>query len=229
MITLYPYSELGHADYGWLNAHYHFSFSSYRNPARTGFGKLLVINDDIVQPGKGFDTHSHQDMEIITYVRKGAITHRDSKGNEGRTEAGDVQVMSAGTGISHSEYNLEDEATNLYQIWIEPNKKGVAPGWDAAVFPKEPANNALTLLVSGDGKAPLTIHQDACIYAGRINEGTSIRHPIHSQAYILASEGTLKVDDVTIQKGDGAEVTGQDYIQITALSDAEILVIDVPA
>ena len=134
MITIYPYEELGHADHGWLDARHHFSFGRYHNPERMGFGVLRVINDDIIKAGKGFDTHPHKDMEIITYVRKGAITHRDSNGNEGRTEAGDVQVMSAGTGIFHSEYNLEDEDTNIYQIWIEPHKLDVTPDWSAHEF-----------------------------------------------------------------------------------------------
>ena len=229
MITIYPYEQLGHADYGWLDARYHFSFSNYRNPSRVGFGKLLVINDDIVKAGKGFDTHSHDNMEIITYVRRGAITHRDSQGNEGRTEAGDVQVMSAGTGISHSEYNLEEEDTNLFQIWIEPNRRDVAPSWDAAAFPKVAANDNLLLLVSGDGNAPLHIHQDAHIYAGRLNCHVSIEHPIKHQAYILVSEGSITLDGQALAKGDGAEVTHQSSVNIAATSDAEIIVIDVPA
>ena len=124
MITVYPHEQLGGANYGWLNAKHHFSFSHYYNPERMSFGALRVINDDIIKAGTGFDTHPHQNMEIITYVRKGAITHRDNQGNVGRTEAGDMQVMSAGTGITHSEYNLESQDTQLYQIWIEPNKKG---------------------------------------------------------------------------------------------------------
>lgn len=228
MITIYPYEKLGHADHGWLNAHYHFSFSTYRNPDRVGFGKLLVINDDIVAPGKGFETHSHRDMEIITYVRRGAITHRDSQNNEGRTEAGDVQVMSAGTGIQHSEFNLEDEETNLYQIWIEPKELGVKPRWEAWEFPKEAGNDGLTLLVSGDNDAPLFIHQDAKIYAGRVKKDTEISQKIKHQAYVLASEGELEIDGKPLKKGDGAEVSGQDSITLKATSDAEVLVIDVP-
>lgn len=228
MITIYPYEQLGHADHGWLNARHHFSFASYRNPSRTGFGSLLVINDDIIQAGKGFDTHQHQDMEIITYVRKGAITHRDNKGNEGRTVAGDIQVMSAGTGIFHSEYNLESEDTNIYQIWIEPNKLGVEPVWDAREFPKEPADGALTLLVSGDGKAPLSINQNAYIYVGKLPEGSELVHPVHQQAYLLVSEGELELDGKLMKKGDGAEITGEQSFSLKALSDADVLVIDVP-
>lgn len=193
-----------------------------------GFGTLRVINDDIVKAGSGFDTHPHRDMEIITYVRKGAISHRDSEGNEGRTQAGDVQVMSAGTGIYHSEHNHEDVDTNLYQIWIEPNKKGVAPRWDAHEFPKQPATDRLPLLVSGDGSAPLFIHQDATIHAGRLTKGTSVTHPVRQQAYILVSEGKADLDGHILKKGDGAEVTAQNQVTIIAQEDTEILVIGVP-
>jgi redox-sensitive bicupin YhaK (pirin superfamily) len=230
MITLYPYEELGHANHGWLDARYHFSFASYHDPARRGFGVLRVINDDVVAAGNGFDTHPHRDMEIITYVRKGAITHRDSQGNQGRTSAGNVQVMSAGTGIFHSEYNLESEDTNLYQIWIEPARQGVKPRWDMRAFPQEPVRDALSLLVSGqEEEGALTIHQDARIHAGRLLAGTRITHPITHQAYVLASQGELEVDGVRMKKGDGAEVTNVSQLVITALTDAEVLVIDVPA
>lgn len=229
MITVYPYEQLGHADHGWLNARHHFSFANYYNPERTGFGVLRVINDDIIKAGAGFDTHPHKDMEIITYVRKGVITHRDSKGNEGRTEAGDVQVMSAGTGIFHSEYNLESEDTNIYQIWIEPNKLGVQPDWDTHEFPKEPANGKLTLLVSGDGEAPLYINQNARIYAGTLEEGANLEHPIHDQAYLLVSEGEVEVDGKALKKGDGAEISKAELVQLRALKSSEVLVIDVPS
>lgn len=229
MINVYPYESLGHANHGWLNARHHFSFANYYNPARTGFGSLLVINDDIIQGGTGFGTHPHRDMEIITYVRRGAITHQDNKGNKGRTVAGDVQVMSAGTGIMHSEYNLENEDTNIYQIWILPNKGGVQPQWDQMEFPKEPVSDKLTLLVSGDGAAPLQIHADAEIYVGRLDKGTSIQHSIKRQAYVLASSGELNINGQKLKKGDGAEITDLSEITITADSDAEVLVIDVPA
>lgn len=228
MITIYPYNELGHADHGWLDARHHFSFARYFNPDRMGFGVLRVINDDIIKAGAGFDTHPHQDMEIITYVRKGAITHRDSKGNEGRTEAGDVQVMSAGTGIFHSEYNLENEDTNIYQIWIEPKAKAIQPAWDAHQFPKEPRDDALQLLVSGDGEAPLFIYQDARIYAGTLKANATIQHPIHQQAYVLVSKGDIALDGNHLHTGDGAEVSDVASITIHANTESEVLVIDVP-
>ena len=228
MITPVPFESLGHADFGWLNAHYHFSFSRYHNPQRMGFGKMRVINDDIVQPGTGFDTHPHRDMEIITYVRKGAITHRDSMGNEGKTAAGDVQVMSAGSGIQHSEHNEEAVETQLYQIWIEPRQKGTTPRWDARQFPKEPVSDELHLLVSGDGTAPLTIDQDARIFAGRLKAGATITHPLARQAYLLVSEGRVEIDGHVLKQGDGAEITQAEAVTIHAPEAAEILVIEVP-
>lgn len=233
MITVYPYENLGHANHGWLDARHHFSFARYHNPSRTGFGKLRVINDDRVAAGKGFAPHPHSDMEIITYVRSGAITHRDSMGNEGRTGAGDVQVMSAGSGITHSEFNQESEDTTLYQIWIEPNVRGVKPRWDARQFPKQPVDGRLSLLVSGrkedGGDDVLAIHQDAAIYGGRMKAGSRITQPIKHQAYLLASDGAFKIGNATLKKGDGAEISGEKQVEIEALSDAELLVIDIPA
>jgi quercetin 2,3-dioxygenase len=228
MLTHYPYSTLGHANHGWLDARHHFSFASYRNPQRQGFGALRVVNDDVVKAGAGFDTHPHKNMEIITYVRKGAITHRDSNGNVGKTVAGDVQVMSAGTGVFHSEFNLESEDTNIFQIWIEPDQLDVKPSWDRHEFPKSPTADSLTLLVSGNGDAPLSIHQNAFIYAGHLIEGAELIHPIKQQAYVLVSEGSLELEGQTLNKGDGLEVTELSTISIKALSDTKLLVIDVP-
>ena len=230
MITHIPYSELGNADYGWLNAHYHFSFAHYFNRKRMGFGVLRVINDDIIKAGKGFDTHHHDNMEIITYVKSGAITHKDSKGNEGRTGAGDLQVMSAGTGIAHSEFNNEDEDTSLYQIWITPRAQNLETRWEAMSFPKKESANQLPLLVSGTpNDGALTIYQDAYIYGGQISENKNITHNIHNQAYILISKGHVEIDEIKMSKGDGAEVRDQKSIEISALTDSEILIIDVPS
>ena len=228
MITIQRYHQLGHADHGWLSARYHFSFANYYNPERMGFGVLRVINDDVIQAGTGFGKHPHRNMEIITYVRKGAITHKDSQGNQGRTVAGDVQVMSAGTGIFHSEYNLESEDTNLYQIWIEPNQLGVTPCWDAHAFPKQNEHNELILLVSGDQDAPLFIHQDARIYAGKLPENVSIEQPIKHQAYVLVSEGEIEIDGQTAHKGDGIQITDQPSVSFKTNEAAEILLLDVP-
>lgn len=232
MINIYPYEHLGHADHGWLDARHHFSFARYWNENRTGFGKLLVINDDKVAAAKGFGAHPHDNMEIITYVRKGAITHKDSLGNEGRTPAGDVQVMSAGTGVFHSEFNAENEDTTLYQIWIEPGERDVKPRWDQKAFPKAEVTDALPVLVSGQpehaGTGALLIHQDAAIYGGRLKAGTELQQRLKHAAYVLASEGSLTLNGQTLNQGDGAEVTGEQLLTIKALTDAEILIIDVP-
>jgi hypothetical protein len=228
MIKHHKFADLGGANHGWLNAKHHFSFANYHNPEKMSHGELLVINDDRIAPHTGFDTHPHKDMEIITYVRKGAITHKDNKGNEGRTTAGNIQVMSAGTGILHSENNLEDEETNIYQIWIKPKTTGIKPDWDMAEFPKKPTSKSLTLLVSGDDKSPLKINQDARIYAGRLNKGDEITHNIIGKAYILISEGTINVSGNEANKGDGLAVSEEKLVKLDALSDAELLIIEVP-
>jgi redox-sensitive bicupin YhaK (pirin superfamily) len=232
-ITIKPYESLGNYDFGWLNARYHFSFGHYYDPKRMGFGALRVVNDDIVAPNTGFDTHPHKDMEIITFVRSGAITHRDSTGNEGRTEAGDVQVMSAGTGIEHSEKNAEDVATTLFQIWIMPREKGVAPRWDARQFPKKPVNDALPLLVSGresdKDKGALFIHADASVYGGRLEKGTTITQNLDALGYMLISEGSVEIDGQFAERGDAAQIEGAKTVTIKALEDSELVLIDVAA
>lgn len=231
MIKIYPYENLGRHTIDWLDARYHFSFMYYHNPERMRFGVLRVINDDIVRVGGGFDTHPHKDMEIITYVRKGAITHQDSEGNKGKTSAGDVQVMSAGTGIYHSEYNDDNEDINLYQIWIEPHTKGLKPSWSSMEFPKE-QKNSLQLLVSGrdedKGRGALYINQYASIYGGRVASGNKIKQEIKDQAYLLVSAGEIEVLGSKLKKGDGAEITKEKSVEIKALTDCEIVLIDAP-
>lgn len=233
MLKLFPYAELGHADHGWLDARHHFSFGSYHHPHRMGFGALRVINDDRIAAGRGFAPHPHDNMEIITYVRSGAISHKDSEGNEGRTGAGDVQVMSAGTGIRHSEHNHEQEETTLFQIWILPREQGVTPHWDAKAFPKTPVTDKLNLLVSGfaeDADADaLTIHQDARIFGGRLSSGTTLTHLLRQQAYLLVSEGSILLNGHPIAKGDGVEITAEKFITLQAQKEAEVLVIEVAA
>lgn len=230
MIKVYPYEELGQADFGWLKARYHFSFGPYQNPQRTGFGDILVINDDRVAPDSGFDPHPHRNMEIITYVRGGAITHEDSLGNKGRTAAGDIQVMSAGSGIRHAEYNHESEETTLYQIWIKPREQGVKPRWDTRGFPVTPVSDKLPLLVSGcptdqDREDLLYIHANARFYGGRLEAGTIIHQPVDDMAYLLISEGEITCDGQTLKKGDGAEITDMKSIEINAVSNAELVLI----
>ena len=233
MIKLYPYKQLGSADHGWLKTKHHFSFAHYYNPTRMGFGKLRVINDDWIAPGTGFPAHSHSNMEIISFIRSGAVTHQDSEGNKGITNTGEVQVMSAGTGITHSEYNRSQEPLTLYQIWIETNKQNVHPYWESKCFPSQ-FTEKLTLLASGyaeDADDTLFINQEARIFGGKLALGTVLTHSIQHQAYILASCGKFTLEDsatvVTLNKGDGAEITQERSIRITAIEDCEIIIIDV--
>ena len=229
MIKVKKYSSLGQANFGWLNARHHFSFGNYYDPERLGFGKLRVVNDDIVKPNSGFDTHPHRNMEIITYVRQGAITHKDSQGNVGRTEAGDVQVMSAGSGILHSEHNFEASDTVLYQIWIEPKANNIKPRWEQKQFPRAYVSDSLNVLASGTKSAGLFINQNATVYGGKLAINTSIKQPIEQQAYILVSDGSVVVNGEQMAKGDGAEVTALSDLKITAITEAEVLVIDIPS
>jgi redox-sensitive bicupin YhaK (pirin superfamily) len=231
MLKIYSHSSLGHGNHGWLDSRFHFSFADYHNPERMGFGRLRVINDDRIEAGHGFGMHPHENMEIITYVREGAVKHRDSLGNEGLTNAGDVQVMSAGTGIIHSEFSVPETDTTLFQIWIFPDKRGVQPRWEQAAFPKHYAENSLPLLVSGnpDDKknGALFIHSDTAIYGGRMKKGTTIRQNVREGAYIVMSEGEAEVNGNVLKKGDGAEAVGESELVLTARADAELLVIDV--
>ena len=178
MIDVVPFAALGRMDIGWLDAHYHFSFADYYDPARLGFGPLRVWNDDRILPGGAFPMHPHRDFEIITYVRRGAVTHEDSMGNKGRTAAGDVQVMSAGTGIVHAEQNAGDEDLELFQIWVEPSQNGLAPRWETRTF--EPQAGRLVTLASGLGDGAtdtLHIHQDVALLAAYLEAGQSVRSP----------------------------------------------------
>jgi len=230
MIEKRDFSTLGHANHGWLNARHHFSFGGYHDPARMGWGTLRVWNDDEIAPKSGFPTHPHRDMEIITYVRTGAITHRDSLGNEGRTEAGDVQVMSAGTGVAHSEFNLEDEETRLFQIWIIPDEAGGAPRWDAKQFPKGERSGKLEVLASGRDEdilaGALMIRADARLSGATLAKGDSITHRIDPAyaAYLVVSAGSVSVNGVEIGERDAAAITREPEITITALEDAEFLI-----
>ena len=232
MIKHYSYKSLGSANHGWLKSKHHFSFAHYYNPTRMGFGKLRVINDDWVEPGMGFPSHPHRNMEIISFIRSGAITHQDSTGNKGITREGEVQVMSAGTGIVHSEYNRSKDPLTFYQIWIETNKNNVTPRWESKKFPTK-QTSTLTLLASGypeDKNKALFINQEACIYGAKLAKGTIVEHDIKHQAYILASDGMFKVEDssanITMNKGDGAEIKQSNSIIIRASTDCEIIIID---
>lgn len=228
MHSVIRYEDLSRNQFSWLDARHHFSFGRYIDRKRMGFANLRVVNDDIVKAGAGFDTHPHDNMEIITYVRKGAITHKDSMGNEGRTAAGDVQVMSAGTGVFHSEYNLESEDTNLYQIWILPNEQGVKPRWDMREFPKQDNQEDLSLLVSGERadekKGALFIHGDAQIYGGVLAKGKQITHQFNGRpGYILVSDGHVEIAGEDLFKGDAIALPEAKDIKIDFKETSEIL------
>ncbi|ABC21180.1 pirin family protein [Rhodospirillum rubrum] len=230
MIELRPFASLGTLDIDWLTARYHFSFSRYYDPARMGLGSLRVWNDDQVRAGTGFEPHSHRDMEIITYVRKGAITHEDNLGNKGRTAAGDVQVMWAGSGITHAEYNRESEDTLLFQIWIETARPGIAPGWEARAFPKEPGQ--VIALASGrdlpDHAGALPLHQDAAILGGVLTPGQTLTLPSKGRKlYIVPTTGALRVGDHTARARDGVAIWDEAEITLTALEETEVVIADV--
>ena len=233
MIQVQPFAALGRFRNAWLNARYHFSFSAYHDPARMGVGGLRVWNDDEVAPGTGFDPHPHRDMEIVTYIREGAITHRDNLGNEGRTEAGDVQVMHAGTGIVHAEYNFEKVPTRLFQIWIQPSTTGVTPGWGTRRFPGR-VEGALTVLADGragaDGAA-LPLYADAAVLAGKLPAGQTIRQKLGAGrvGYLVAAVGAVTVNGVEVATRDGVTISGEDTVAITATEDAELVLVDVAA
>ncbi|GLZ85496.1 putative quercetin 2,3-dioxygenase [Metapseudomonas resinovorans] len=231
MIEVRPFAELGGAHHGWLNARHHFSFASYYDSQRMNWGQLRVWNDDEIAPHSGFPPHPHQDMEIITYVREGAITHQDNLGNKGRTEAGDVQVMSAGTGIAHSEYNLEDETTKIFQIWIMPTEYGAAPSWGARPFPKGERAGSFITLASGidEGTDALHIRANARLSAATLKAGQSAEYRLEKgrKAYLVAAKGKYEVNGVAAEARDGVAVHDVEVLSFTASEDSEIVLVDV--
>ncbi|AXK42688.1 pirin family protein [Erythrobacter aureus] len=230
MIDIRPFATLGHANHGWLDARHHFSFAGYHDPDRMGWGSIRVWNDDTIQAQTGFPPHPHRDMEIVTFVRKGAISHRDSLGNEGRTAAGDVQVMSAGTGITHAEYNLEDEDTTLFQIWIIPDRAGEEPGWGQRAFPKASREGAFEVLASGTPETDdaLPIRTDAKVAAATLAAGQTAMWSTSGERhqYLVAPKGRVKVNGIEAQPRDGIAVTGESEIVVEALDDAEVVLVD---
>lgn len=235
MIDIRPFNTLGHADFGWLNARHHFSFGHYNDASRMGWGRLRVWNDDEIAAGKGFDPHPHRDMEIITYVREGAITHRDSMGNEGRTEAGDVQIMSAGTGVTHSEYNLEPTVTKIFQIWIIPDRRGAAPNWGAKSFPKKRGTAGFEVLAggrAGDAESgALPINADAAVMATTLAKGQELRLTLAPgrAAYLVPAKGSASVNGLALGPRDGAAIQGEDEVVIIANDEAELVLVEVAA
>ena len=231
MIERRAFDRLGGGDHGWLNTRHHFSFADYRDPKRMDWGALRVWNDDEIAPQTGFPPHPHADMEIITYVRQGAITHQDSLGNKGRTKAGDVQVMSAGTGIRHSEYSLEDEPTAIFQLWIIPTRRGGDPGWDTRPFPQgEGAGHFVTLASGIDGDADaLPIRADARVLGATLKAGETAEYRLapNRRAYLVPAKGAVEVNGVRIEARDGAAIENERVLTVTALDDAEIVLADV--
>ncbi len=230
MIELRPFDSLGGANHGWLDARHHFSFADYHDPRRMNWGSLRVWNDDTIAPGAGFPTHPHRNMEIITYVRKGAITHKDNLGNVGRTEAGDVQVMSAGSGVAHSEYNLEPEATEIFQIWIQPTRTGGEASWGARPFPKDQRAGRFVTLASGfagDGDA-LPIRTDARVAGATIKAGEIAEYALgrDRRAYLVPASGAVEIDGRRVNARDGVAIRDVDVLTVTALEDSEIVLVD---
>lgn len=230
MIDIRPFSTLGHADHGWLNARHHFSFANYYEPARMGWGAIRVWNDDEIAGKSGFPPHPHADMEIITYVRTGAITHQDSMGNQGRTGAGDVQVMSAGTGVRHAEYNLEDETTTLFQIWVTTDTPGAKPSWGAMQFPKDARAGSFVTLASGlaeDAEA-LKINAAARVMGATLKAGEEAELSLDPSrhVYLVGVNGAIEVNGVRAEPRDGVAITGEEKVTIRAIDEAEIVLVD---
>lgn len=229
MIDIRPFATLGHADHGWLDARHHFSFANYHDPDRMGWGRIRVWNDDTIAEQSGFPPHPHRDMEIVTFVRTGAITHQDSLGNKDRTAAGDVQVMSAGHGITHAEYNLEDEATTLFQIWIMTDKPGIAPQWGQREFPRANRSGRFEVVASGDpADEALAIHADAKVMAATVPAGESVTYAADParHLYLVAPTGRVRVNGKDAQPRDGIAITGEDTVAVEALDDAELVMVD---
>jgi len=235
MIELRPFKNLGGANHGWLDAKHHFSFADYYDPNRMNWGALRVWNDDTIAPNTGFPAHPHRDMEIVTYVRKGAITHKDSLGNVGRTEAGDVQIMSAGTGVVHSEYNLEPEATQIFQIWILPTRAGEQPRWGARPFPRGERAGRFVALASGfaEDADALPIRAEARVAGATLKAGETATYAASKdrRLYLVPATGAIEIGAIEIGRvrvnaRDGAAVTEVDEITVTALEDSEIVLVD---
>jgi quercetin 2,3-dioxygenase len=232
MVEVRKSAERGYADHGWLKSFHTFSFADYYDPAHMGFGPLRVINEDRVAPGMGFGTHGHRDMEIISYVLDGELAHRDSLGNGSVIRPGDVQRMSAGTGVRHSEYNhSKDRVTHFLQIWIEPNVLGIAPGYEEKRFSDDDKRGRLRLVASPDGAdGSVTIHQDARVYAGLFDGDQSAELSIEAgrRAYIHVARGEIDVAGERLGAGDAAMMTDAQRVSLSAGKHAEVIAFDLP-
>jgi len=232
MIRTRKSGERGHANHGWLESYHTFSFANYHDPNFTGFHDLLVINEDYIKAGQGFGTHGHKDMEIVTYVLAGALEHKDSMGTGSVLRPGRVQRMSAGTGVSHSEFNhSKKESLHLLQIWILPRKKGLPPSYEEREFSAHEKQNRLQLIVSPEGdQGSLRINQDASIYAARLDEGKAITHLLKPgrHSWLQVSQGTLELNGKTLNAGDGAAVEDEFELKLVAKKTSEVLIFDLP-
>jgi len=230
MITIRKSAERGHFDFGWLDTYHTFSFDQYYDPAHLHFRSLRVINEDRVAPGKGFPTHSHRDMEIVTYILSGALEHHDSMGTGSVIRPGDVQRMSAGTGVSHSEYNpSKTESLHLLQIWIMPRARNLAPSYEQTAFTEEERRGRLRLVASEDGReGSVTIQQDARLYATILDSGTTVEHPLDPDrsAWVQVARGTLSINGAELNQGDGAALRDEATVKIVAHDHAEVLLFD---
>ena len=230
MIERRPFDSLGGADHGWLNAKHHFSFAGYHDPKRMGWGALRVWNDDTIAAKSGFPPHPHSDMEIITYVREGAISHRDSLGNEGRTKAGDVQVMSAGSGITHSEFNLEPGTTRIFQIWIIPDQQGQPPSWGERSFPVGDRSGRFVALASGfkEDTDVLPLRTDARVLGATLKAGETTEYAMSPgrYGYLVPAKGAIELNGVKLNTRDGAAIRDEAVLRVTALEDTELVLVD---
>jgi len=230
MLTLRKSEQRGHANHGWLDSYHTFSFADYHDPKEMGFGALRVINEDRVEPGKGFGTHGHRDMEIVTYILAGALEHKDSMGNGSVIRRGDAQRMSAGRGVRHSEFNpSSSETVHLLQIWIEPNVTGIEPGYEEKRFADADKQGRLRLIASPDGRdGSVTIHQDAYLYATLLDKGDAVTHKLAPgrKAYVHVALGTLQVNGTPLKAGDGMKVGDESGITLSGAGNAEVLLFD---
>jgi quercetin 2,3-dioxygenase len=230
MLTLRLADARGHARHGWLDSRHTFSFADYHDPQQMGFRALRVINEDRVQPGRGFATHHHEDMEIVTYVLEGALAHQDSLGNGATIEPGEVQRMSAGTGIDHSEFNhSRDALVHFLQIWILPERRGLEPGYEQRAFPLDAKRDGLLLVASRDGRdGSVTVHQDVSLFAGRLAAGARSEHLLGAgrHAWLQVARGSLDVNGQLLRAGDGLAASDESRLAITARDDSEMLLFD---
>ena len=230
MLTIRKSQDRGYADHGWLKSYHSFSFADYHDPAHMGWGNLRVINEDRIAPGTGFGTHGHRDMEIISYVLSGSLAHKDNMGNGTAIPPGDVQRMSAGRGVMHSEFNhAADETTHFLQIWIMPNENGIAPGYEQKSFGDAQKRGRLRLVASSDGaEGSVTVHADASLYAGLLDGAESVTLPLNParKAYVQVVRGTLKANNQLLQQGDAALLANESALSLSEGKDAEVLVFD---